>query len=241
MSRVVADLETDKRIGTEKRILTEKSNEWANALQFYKLSFICTKRRSMMKPDSPLRKFDPRKLAHYEKENYVAYYQKDWLKLLRVSVRMVKESFGLTWLQAAYAAYLVARAEIAFAPFPDNDVPLAVAYMQRFYQFIKNVHHEDYDVARAAKLELNWWIVHRKLFGNTQNDELVQALAGLYAEAYGVDVVKVRPAASLRAQGMLCSDLWVNAGKPAASPLLAQEEEALYKSYLALKDAIGAS
>ena len=25
--------------------------------------------------------------------------------------------------------------EIAFAPFPDNDIPKAEAYMQRFYQF----------------------------------------------------------------------------------------------------------
>jgi len=93
-----------------------------------------------MKPDSPLRRFDPRRLAHFEKENYVAYYRKDWLKLLRVSIGMVRESFGLSWPQAAYAAYWVARAEIAFAPFPDNNVPLAEAYMQRFYQFIKNTH-----------------------------------------------------------------------------------------------------
>jgi len=192
-----------------------------------------------MKPDNPMRKFDPRKLAHYEKENYVAYYQKDWLKLLRVSVGMVKESFGLNWLQATYGAYLVARAEIAFAPFPDNNVPLAEAYIQRFYQFIKDIHHEDFDVMRAAQLEVNWWSVHRKLFGNAQNNELVQALAGLYAEAYGVDTQKVQQAASLRAEGMLYSDLWVNAGKPVASPLLAQEEEALYKSYVALKVAIG--
>ena len=27
-------------------------------------------------------------------------------------------------------------AEIAFAPFPDNDVPKAEAYMRHFYQFI---------------------------------------------------------------------------------------------------------
>lgn len=191
-----------------------------------------------MKPDSPLRRFDPRRLAHYEKENYVAYYQKNWLKLLRVSIGMVKEAFGLSWPQAAYAAYWVARAEIAFAPFPDNDVPKAEAYIRRFYQFIKDTHHEDFDVASAAKLELNWWIAHRKLFGNAQNDGLVQALADLYAEAYGVDAIKVFPAAGLRAQGMLCSDLWVNAGKPVDSPLLAQEEDALYKSYVALKEAI---
>ena len=43
-----------------------------------------------MRPDNPIRNFDPRKIAHYEKENYVAYYQKDWLKLLRVSVSNVQ-------------------------------------------------------------------------------------------------------------------------------------------------------
>ena len=148
-----------------------------------------------MKPDNPLRNFDPRKIAHYEKENYVAYYQKDWLKLLRVSVGLVQETFGLSWLQAAYGAYLVARGEMAFAPFPDNDVPAAEAYIRRFYQFIKNVHREDFDVALAAKLEVNWWSVHRKLFGKAENQELVDALAALYAEAYGVSPAKVQEAA----------------------------------------------
>ena len=191
-----------------------------------------------MRADNPIRHFDPKKIAYYEKENYVAYYQKAWLKLLRVSIGLVKESFGLSTLQAAYGAYLVARAEIAFAPFPENDVPRAIAYMTRFYQFLKNVHHEDFDPQRAAKLDVNWWIVHRKLFGNSANKELVQALADLYAEAYGIAASKMAEAARLRAEGMLYSDLWVNAGKPADSPLLAQEEEALYKSYAALKNVI---
>ena len=93
-----------------------------------------------MKPNNPIRKLNPRKLVHYEKENYVAYYQKDWLKLLRVSVGVVKESFGLSWLQAIYGAYLIARAEIAFAPFPNYDIPRTEAYVRRFYKFIKNVH-----------------------------------------------------------------------------------------------------
>ena len=191
-----------------------------------------------MRPDNPIRHFDPRRLAHYEKENYVAYYQKDWLKLLRVSVGMVKQSFGLSWPQAAYAAYLVARAEIAFAPFPENDIPRAEAYMRRFYQFIKRVHREDFDVARAAHLELNWWIVHRKLFGNAANRELVEAVRDLYAEAYGIPASRLEQAAALRVQGMLYSDLWVNVGKPADSPLLSQEEEALFQGYAALKTAI---
>lgn len=191
-----------------------------------------------MRPDNPIRKLDPRKLAYYEKENYVAYYEKDWLKLLRVSVGMVKESCGLSWLQAVYGAYLVARAEIAFAPFPNNDIPLAKAYARRFYQFLKNVHREDFDVDRAAELEVDWWSVHRQLFGNEQNQELIDALACLYEEIYGAESQKFKEAAYHRAMGMLYSDRWVNEGKPANSPLLVQEGQELYLGYQALKEAI---
>src|ERR1044071_9400996 len=191
-----------------------------------------------MKPNNPIRKLDPGKLAYYEKENYVAYYQKNWLRLLRVSVGMVKESFGLSWLQAIYGAYLIARAEIAFAPFPNNDIPRTKAYVKRFYRFIKNIHREDFDIEQATQLEVNWWSVHRKLFGNKENQELVDALANLYVETYGEDSPKIRESARERALGMLYSDLWVNAGKPENSPLLKQEEAALNKSYVLLKEAI---
>ena len=191
-----------------------------------------------MRPDNPIRNLDPRKLAHFEKENYVAYYQKDWLKLLRMSVGMVKEAFGLSWLQAIYGAYLIARAEMAFAPFPDNDIPRTEAYVRRFYQFIKSVHREEFDVDRAVRLEVHWWGVHRRLFGNAENGELVEALKCLYEEVYGAQPAKFHEAAYQRARGMLYSDLWVNQGKPADSPLLAKEEEALYLSYQALKEAI---
>jgi hypothetical protein len=191
-----------------------------------------------MRPDNPIRTFDPRKVAHYEKENYVAYYQKEWLKLFRVSVAMVKEAFALSSLQAIYAAYLVARAEIAAAPFPDNDIPQAEYYMRRFYQFIKSVHKEDFDPALAAKLDVDWWVIHRRIFGNAENQELVNALTCLYEEVYGAPSEKFKEAAHQRAMGMLYSDLWVNQGKPANSPLLVKEEEALYLGYKALKEAI---
>ncbi len=191
-----------------------------------------------MKPDNPIRNFDPHKVAYYEKENYVAYYRKEWLKLFRVSITMVMEAFALSWPQAVYGAYLVARAEMAAAPFPDNDIPLAEAYMRRFYQFIKKIHQEDFDADRAAKLDVNWWVIHRRLFGQDENQELVDALRNLYAETYGAEAAKFHEAAYQRALGMLYSDRWVNEGKPESSPLLIKEEEALYQGYKALKEAI---
>jgi hypothetical protein len=191
-----------------------------------------------MRKVSPMRAFDPRKVGYYEKENWVAYYQRKWLRLLRVSVGMVKEAFGLSLWQAAYAAYLIARAEMAAAPFPDNDIPRAERYMRRFYDFIKRVHREPFDVETVARLEVNWWVVHRRLFGQTENQELVDALTDLYAHAYSVEPARVRDAAYHRAQAMLHSDRWVNEGRQDGSPLLVLEEEELVKSYAALREGI---
>jgi hypothetical protein len=151
---------------------------------------------------------------------------------------MVKEAFGLSTAEAASAAYLVGRAEMAAAPFPNNDIPKAEEYMRRFYGFIKRVHGEDIEVERVARLEVNWWVVHRRLFGQEDNQELVDALTDLYAAAYQVEPERVREAAYYRAQAMLYSDRWVNEGRPEHSPLLVQEEDALVESYRSLKEAV---
>ncbi|HEY4688172.1 MAG TPA: hypothetical protein VIK33_02585 [Anaerolineae bacterium] len=189
---------------------------------------------------SPMRTFDPVKVGRYEKENWVAYYQKRWLKLLRVSIGMVGHAFGLSLPQAMYGAYLVARAEIAAAPFPDNDIPTAEKYMRRFYAFVKRIHREDFDPDEAARLDVNWWVIHRQLFGKAENEELIDALAKLYATMYRVPYESVRQAAYHRAQAMLYSDQWIEEGKDGNSPLLAQEEEELIKSYTALREAVSA-
>ncbi len=136
------------------------------------------------------------------------------------------------------ALILLPGPKIAFAPFPDNDIPLTEAYVKRFYQFIRNIHGEDFDIEKATKLEVNWWSIHRRLFGNAENGELVDALKCLYEEIYGAQSEKFKEAAYQRAMGMLYSDRWVNEGKPANSPLLPKEEEALYLGYKALKEAI---
>jgi hypothetical protein len=190
-------------------------------------------------PKNTLHTIDPVQLARYETENWVAYYQKRWGRLLQVSVAMVKASFALNTWQALYGAYLVARAEMAAAPFPDNDIPRAEAYMRRFYAFIKRVHGATYDVDEVARLEVNWWVVHRQLFGRPENEPLIEALTALYAATYGVEPARVRAAAAGRAEAMLYSDQWVNAGRASGSPLIAQVEAALVRAYSALAAAVG--
>jgi hypothetical protein len=192
-----------------------------------------------MNDNHPLASFNPWKLARYEKENYVAYYQRRWLKLLRASVGMVRESFHLSLPQAVYGAFLVARAELAFAPpEPRNNLAQAEVYARKFYAFIQGVHHLSYDIDRAAQLEVKWWGVHRKLFAQAKNEELVDALTYSAAELFQVDPTILQPAMSHRAQGMLLSDLWVRSGMDPNSPLLVQEEAELAQGYILLREAL---
>ena len=185
-----------------------------------------------------IRTFDPARVARLETENWEAYYQKRWGRLLQVSVGLVQEAFGLNLWQALQGAYLVGRAEIAAAPFPDNDVPKAEAYMRRFYGLVKRIHHEDFNVEQAARLEVNWWVVHRQHFGQADSQPLVEALIDLYAATFRLPRERVRDAAHWRAEAMRYSDQWVNESKASGSPLLAQVEAELLKSYTALRAAV---
>ncbi len=182
--------------------------------------------------------FDPRKLAHYERENYVFYYQRRWLPLLRASIGMVKEAYHLSLFQGITGAYLIARAEMAFAPFPENNLPLAEDYIRRFYTFLKRVHRLDFDIEQASKLELDWWIAHRQLFAQEDNQGLVEALERLLVYIYGLEPEAAHEPAYHRAQGMLYSDRWVRSGRDPGSPLLVKEEDELYKGYMLLKEAV---
>jgi hypothetical protein len=191
-----------------------------------------------MKSKIDLAKFDPRRLAFYEKENYVAYYRKHWPRLLFVSIAMVKEAYQLSWLQAAYGAYLVARAEMAAAPFPNNDIPRAEAYMRRLFLFLKGIYAFQFDVAATAHQEVNWWVVHRKLFAQKDNQEVIDALAEAMSAFLGKPAQVFMQAAEQRAQGILYSDQWVRSGMDESSPLLQLEEQALCSGYSRLRDVL---
>jgi hypothetical protein len=184
-----------------------------------------------------MRTFDPVKVAHFEKEAWVAYYQRKWFRLLRLLIGLVRSTYGLSPLQAMRAGIPLTRAQMAFAP-QDNDVPKAIEHMRQFFAFIKRHHHEDFDPDEAALAEVCWWVVHRKFFDHSDNPEVAEAVACAYTAAYRLDPARVREAAIHRAQAMVYSDAWVLSERDPNDPRLQQEEEELIKSYTALKKAV---
>ncbi len=179
--------------------------------------------------------FDPARVAHFERANYQAYYNRNWLALLQASVALVREAFGLGLIDGVYGAYLVARAEMAFAPVRDNNLPRAEAYMRRFYALLNSRLGTTIDLDQAARLDVRWWQVHREHFADPDTGPLARALAEWMGVVYGLAPDDLMTSARWRAAGMLCSDRWVRAGMPEPSILLVEEERALTLSYQILR------
>jgi len=173
----------------------------------------------------------------------VAYYRHEWVTFLRASVGMVASGFGMSRRDTLRGAWLVLRANQAWAPFPDNDPDRARELMREFYALVASSSGLDLDPTRAAELEVEWWRVHRahQHDDDVTTEDLVGALSALYAYVYAVDAHLVRPAAERRVEAMDLSDAWVRRGCSLSDPLLSQERRALVASYAALLDAVDRS
>jgi hypothetical protein len=195
---------------------------------------------------NPLRSFDPVQVGRLEAAAWVAYYRRQWLRLLVLSVTLVHRAFGMNWPRTLHGSWLVLRANQLWAPNPGNDPDGARRCMSRFYALLRLAHGGPADPAMAAALEVGWWAAHReRQHSDSQHGGepggpvgLVTALARLYAYVYRADEQTVRPAAALRAEAMDLSDDWVAQGCPAGSPLLAAERATLVRSYAALLAAV---
>jgi hypothetical protein len=186
------------------------------------------------------RDFDPVALAQAECDGWVGYYRRDWRSVLRASVRMVRLGFGMSRLRTLRGAWLVLRANQLWAPYPINDADGARDYMCRFYALVVRDAQLNINPAQAARLEVEWWRVHRlhQRDGESVEDELTNALVALYSYVYEVEHEAVRLAAEHRVLAMRHSDAWVKAGCHLEDPLLVDELAELVASYSALLEAV---
>jgi hypothetical protein len=178
--------------------------------------------------------FDPRAVGRWECRAWETYYRRKWIAFLVASVLLVRAAFRTGPRDTLVGAWLVLRANQKWAPFPGNDPDAARRLMESFYRRL-GVD----DPRRAAELEVEWWRVHREhQHGGAEREQLDEALAALYAFAYGVEREAVLEAAALRAEAMDVSDRWVAEGCDPAGALLAEERALLVRSYAALLAAV---
>jgi hypothetical protein len=85
-------------------------------------------------------------------------------------------------------------------------------YLIDFYSAIEAMSNESFNVEKTAKLELEWWIVHRQRSIH-QSGDLEQALAETAAAIYHVPAERMAEYARLRAEAMRIRDERAEAGE----------------------------
>jgi hypothetical protein len=186
------------------------------------------------------RSFDPRIVVRLETEAWVAYYRRQWGTLLRASIGLARHAFGLPRPSTLLGAWLVLRANQLWAPYPDNDPDAARRTMERFYRLLARHRGAPADPATAARLEVEWWRIHREHQRQHAGDDdsLCDALVALHGDVYDVPPDDVRGAARERVEAMAISDRWVKDGCRLEDPALIAEQAALVRSYAALLVAV---
>jgi hypothetical protein len=153
-----------------------------------------------------IRVFDPDEVARLETAMWRSYYDRRRLPLFGQLVALLQGQFHLQPLRAVTLAGLAARAAAVFQVGASHaDYRRALPYLERYYAGIRAVSEVPFDPARAARLELEWWIVHREVEDHPPGD-LEAALAALAAELYQVPAERLAAHAARRAEAMAIRD-----------------------------------
>jgi hypothetical protein len=161
---------------------------------------LCAPRRTS------LRDFDPDEVARLETAMWRSYYSRERLRLFAQMSELLRTQYRLPLWRSNAVAYQAARAAFVFKDGHTRaDYERALPNLVSFYRSIREISDTNFDPERAARLELEWWIVHRERSQHTPGD-LDRALAALAAEIYRVPSERLLEHARLRAEAMEIRD-----------------------------------
>lgn len=159
-----------------------------------------------------LRKFDANEVARLETAMWRSYYDKHRVLLFRQLAETLRTQYRLPYLRSYAVAYRAAKAAFVFKDGHNRgDYEKALPDLVKYYAAIREVSDIPFDVNQAAKLELEWWIIHRERKRHPRED-LDRSLAELPAAIYLKPLDKFAEHARLRAEAMLLRDERADAG-----------------------------
>ena len=135
-----------------------------------------------------------------------SYYEKQRVQLFNQMTELLRTQYHMTPVQSNLVAYYAAKAAFVFKEGKErSDYEKALPDLIKFYSAVRKMSDIPFDVDKAAKLELEWWIIHRQRAQHAPGD-LDRALAELQAELYRVPVDRVMEHGRLRAEAMTIRD-----------------------------------
>ncbi|HJZ67973.1 MAG TPA: hypothetical protein VKF81_07625 [Blastocatellia bacterium] len=186
---------------------------------------------------SRMRSFDPDEVARLETAMWRSYYARQRLQLYNQLSELLRTQYNLPFIRSNAVAYQAARAAFVFKDgHSRQDYEKALPYLISFYSSIRKVSDIPFDVERAARLEVEWWIIHRERASHAPGD-LARALAELSSELYQMPAERFAEHARLRAEAMTIRDTKADAGGVTEQDW-AEIDELLHRSWKSLKDAV---
>ncbi len=159
-----------------------------------------------------MRRFDADEVARLETVMWRSYYTRERLQLFNQLAELLRTQYNLPVWRSNAVAYQAAKAAFVFKDGHSRaDYEKALPKLLNFYRGIREVSDVEFDAERAARLELEWWIIHRQRQSHAPGD-LARALAELPAEIYRVPAENLMEHARLRAEAMEIRDREAEAG-----------------------------
>lgn len=185
-----------------------------------------------------MRKFDPDKVARYEKASWDAYYDRNWLRAFWLLMQLNREQFNMSVFTAFTAALDTARASMAFAPLGREDIAKAKRFIEKFYAKARRSLNLKADAHTLAELEITYWIVHRRLAvarAKNPNDgdiePMIRAFQNLHAALFDSTPDAQRASAEWRARAAEAVDLITSKRSTDVAGDWRRIEEYLRKAY----------
>lgn len=186
-----------------------------------------------------LREFDADEVARLETAMWRSYYEKERVQLFNQLSKLLRTQYDMPLVRSNQVAYYAANAAFVFQKGRQrSDYEKALPDLVKFYQSLRNMSDIPFDVDRAARLELEWWIIHRERAKHPPGD-LERALAELQAEIYGIPIERLREHGRLRAEAMTIRDTKADAGGVTEADW-AKIDELLHQSWRSLAVAVKA-
>jgi hypothetical protein len=153
-----------------------------------------------------LRQFDPEEIGRLETEMWRSYYDRESAQLFFQLAELLRTQFQFPFLRSYRTAYFAAKAASVFKDGSNRrEYERALPHLESYFGAIRGVGNLEFNVQRTARLELEWWIVHRERDRNPTG-ALDRACAEAAAALYQVSPQSTKEHGRLRAAAMIIRD-----------------------------------
>jgi hypothetical protein len=184
-----------------------------------------------------IRGFDADEVARLDTAMWRSYYSHERLRMFGELTELLEKQYHLPFWRRHLVAFYPAKAAFVFKDGKTReDYEKALPDTEKFLGEIHDVSTTDFDVKEAARLEVEWWIVHRQRKQYKEGD-LARALADAAGALYRMPAENFLEYGNLRAEAMKIRDEKAESGGVKEEDWQ-KIDELLHQSWRALHTAV---